>query len=71
MTGKKKERICEVRGQELEDYKRYHNWIHQGRMRKNAVVFVPLSDDDENPSLHNARRMIEEQDYFNPKEDID
>ena len=60
MAGKKKTKICEVKGQTLEDCRRYHNWMHQGRIRKNTSVFVPLSDDDENPVYHNARRMIED-----------
>jgi hypothetical protein len=75
MTRKKKTRICEVKGQTLEDCIRHHNWIHQGRIRKNTAVFVPLSDDYDydNPSLHDARRILEdgtmqeEQNYSNFK----
>ena len=60
MAGKKKEKILQVRGQELEDYRRYYDWVNQGSMEKYTSVFVPLSDDrDDSPSVHNARRIRE------------
>ena len=60
MTRRKKRKIYETRGKTFEECKICHNWIHQGRIRGNISVFIPLSDDYDDPGVHNARRIIEE-----------
>ena len=61
MARRKKRKIYEIKGKTFEECKRYHNWIHRGGgLEKNISVFVPLSDDYEDPAMHNARRIMEE-----------
>jgi len=34
--------------------------MHQGKIKKNTVVFIPLSDDYDDPSSHDAIRKMED-----------